>query len=117
MASAELGNFAAMPSESPYPGVERRFFHTAESTVSRYTFASGATFPLHHHPEEQVTLIESGSVELTVDADVHELTSGDWSVVDPGVPHGLTAGAEGATIVAVVTPRRASSNDYTVIET
>ncbi len=116
MASTEFGDFAAMPSESPFPGVERRFFHTAKSTVSRYTFDSGATFPLHHHPEEQVTLIESGSVALTIDDEVHELTAGTWSLVAPDVPHGITAGPEGATIVAVVTPRRASSSDDTVME-
>ncbi|MCY4086663.1 MAG: cupin domain-containing protein [Actinomycetia bacterium] len=115
MTPIELGDFAAMEPESPFPGVERRFFHAERSTVSRYTFAGGASFPLHHHPEEQVTLIESGSVTFTIDEQVHELTAGAWSVVGPDVPHGLTAGPDGATIIGIVTPRRTSSSDYTVV--
>jgi quercetin dioxygenase-like cupin family protein len=37
---------------------------------------------------------------------------GDWSVVDPGVEHGITAGEDGARVLAIVVPPRASADEY-----
>ena len=112
----ELGDFGAQEPETPFPGIERRFFHSERSTVSRYTFLPGATFPLHRHSEEQVTMVEAGSLAFTVGDDVHELQAGAWSVVAGDIPHGITAGPDGATIVAIVSPRRATSSAYTVVD-
>jgi quercetin dioxygenase-like cupin family protein len=40
------------------------------------------------------------------------MEAGEWSLVDPGVQHGITAGEEGARILAIVAPPRASSGEY-----
>jgi len=40
------------------------------------------------------------------------LRAGDWSVVGPDTEHGITAGSEGASIVAIVAPPRTRSDEY-----
>ena len=84
--------------------------------MNEYSFEPGASFPLHRHPEEQITLILEGSVELTVQGDTSILEAGGWSVVGGDVEHGITAGPEGARIVAIIVPRRASVGAYTGVE-
>lgn len=111
-----IGRFDALEVEEAFPGVRRQSFSSERTTVSLYTFSPQASFPLHRHPQEQITLVEEGSVEMTIDGERRALTQGAFSVVSPGVEHGITAGSDGATIVAVVVPARRSSNDYTISE-
>jgi quercetin dioxygenase-like cupin family protein len=60
------------------------------------------------------TLVLEGSVEMTIDGEPAVLGSGEWSVVASGVEHGITASGDGARIVAIIAPPRASSDDYEV---
>lgn len=110
------GSFEQLPADHAYAGVTRRTFSSSQATITSYTFTPGARFPLHRHPQEQITLIQSGDVEMTVGEQVDRLTAGDWSVVEPDIEHGITAGPDGAAIVAIVVPRREAADAYTVIE-
>ena len=110
------GSFDALDVESPYPGVERTSFDSEGATVTRYRFEPEASFPLHRHGQEQLTMIIAGRVLFTVDGQEQQLGPGDWSVVPGGVEHGLRAGAQGAEFLAVVVPRRADSHAYVVSE-
>jgi unsaturated pyranuronate lyase len=112
---ASHGAFADLPVAEPYEGLRRRTFDSAGSTVNEYSFEPGASFPIHRHPEEQVTLILEGSVELTVEGDTSILEAGAWSVVGGDVEHGITAGPDGARILAIITPRRTRTDAYTVV--
>jgi quercetin dioxygenase-like cupin family protein len=111
---ALAGSFAELDAEEPFPGVRRSAFDTEHATVTRYEFEPGATFPLHRHPQEQITLIEAGDVAFTVDGAVERLGPGGYSVVGAEVEHGITAGAGGARFVAIVIPARAAADGYTV---
>ena len=103
---ASAGRFDDLPAEEPEPGVRRRTVQSEHATVAEYAFAAGARFPLHAHPQEQVTLVLEGDVDLTVAGRTARLAAGAWSVVPGGVEHGVTAGPGGARIVALVVPRR-----------
>lgn len=107
-----LGTFASLPSEEPFPGVTRHSLTGAQATVARYRFRPGASFPLHTHPQEQITIVDEGSVEMTIGGRTVALGAGDFSIVSPSVEHGITAGAAGAAITAIVAPPRGSSDDY-----
>ena len=109
------GRFADLEAGEPYPGVVRRTFDSAKATVNEYAFEPGASFPIHRHPAEQITLIQEGEVEMTVEGVPRQLRAGDWSVVAGEVEHGITAGPGGARILAVVVPRRESADAYTVV--
>ena len=101
-----LGSFEELEADEPYPGVIRRSFDSDGATVTEYWFEPGASFPLHKHPQEQITLIAAGDLEMTIAGRVAQLATGDWAVVGPAVEHGIRAGAGGARVIAIVVPRR-----------
>ena len=109
------GSLSELPVEEPYEGVRRCSFDSEGATVTAYRFAPGARFPLHRHPQEQITLIEQGEVELTVSDTTTLLRAGDWSIVGADVEHGIRAGPQGARFFAIVVPRRMSSSAYLVV--
>jgi quercetin dioxygenase-like cupin family protein len=111
------GSFHDLPVDEPWPGVRRCAFDSQEATITQYDFDAGAEFPLHSHPQEQITLVQEGDLELTVGNSVKRLGPGDWSVVPPDVPHGISAGADGARFLAIVVPKRTSPHAYTVVDT
>lgn len=110
------GRFDAMASDEPYPGVTRRTFTSERATVTAYAFEPRAEFPRHRHAQEQVTLVQRGTVEFTVGERAQRLTAGAWFVVPPGVEHGLRAGDDGAEIVAIIVPPRERADAYDVVE-
>ena len=110
--AATVGRLDELPPEQPFAGVTRRSVTTSQMTIASYAFEPGASFPLHSHPQEQWTLVERGSVHMTIAGEATPMEAGDWSLVDPGVQHGITAGDEGARILAIVSPPRASSGEY-----
>jgi quercetin dioxygenase-like cupin family protein len=109
------GSFEGLAADGVYDGVTRRSFSSDRATVTNYTFAPGAKFPRHRHAQEQITLIQAGEVEMTIGDRVEHLTAGDWSVLEPEMEHGITAGPGGAAVVAIVVPRRESADAYAVI--
>lgn len=114
MSDLAVGSFAQLAPDEPYPGVTRRTFDSDGATVTRYEFGPGASFPLHRHRQEQITLVEAGSVLMSVGDREEQLEAGGWSVVAGGVEHGIVAGPSGARVVAVIVPRRESADAYEV---
>lgn len=112
----EFGSFDEGSGEMPFPGVERRGLDSSHATVSKYVFGPGAEFPMHHHPQEQITLIEEGEVDVSIGGVPKHMGAGDWCVIPSEVEHSLTAGAEGAVITAIITPRRERTDAYTVVD-
>jgi quercetin dioxygenase-like cupin family protein len=110
------GRFDDLPADGIYKGVVRRSFSSVHTTVTSYTFAPGARFPLHTHPQEQITLMQEGEAEMTIGDQVESLSPGDWTVVAAEAEHGVRAGPNGASFLAIVAPRRESSDAYTVFE-
>ena len=110
------GSFNSLEAEEAYPGVVRQSFSSEEATVSRYTFSPGARFPLHRHPQEQITLVYSGSVEMTVAGEQSTMGGGEFAVVGKGVEHGITAGADGARVLAIIVPPRRGEGEIQVSE-
>jgi len=112
---ARTGALADLPPDEPHPGVTRRTFDAAGATVAVYDFQSGARFPLHRHAQEQITLVDAGTVTMSLGAERRELAAGDWSIVAGDVEHGIVAGPAGARITAIIVPRRAGADAYEVV--
>ena len=115
MTDGAVGSFAALSVDEPYAGVRRRSFDAQGATVTSYEFAPGARFPRHRHGQEQITLVETGSLTMEIAGVPQQLSSGGWSVVPGGVEHGIVAGPEGARITAIVVPRRTAADAYEVV--
>ena len=50
----------------PYEGVTRQTIISADATLTRYTYAPGCVFPVHQHPDAQITVVHSGVIEFDV---------------------------------------------------
>ena len=71
------------------------------------TFAPDAQTPTHHHVEQQIAIVLSGELNLTVGGETRAMHAGECVVIPPHVPHGGAAGPEGCTVIDVFTPPRA----------
>ena len=96
-----------VPVEEVLPGILRQTVHGAGQTLVRYRYAPGAVFPVHAHPQEQITLVLAGRIAFRVGEERVELGPGDHAVIPPGVPHGASVlGDDPVETVNALSPRR-----------
>lgn len=96
--SARVIDWDSIEATEVFEGVVRQALTTETSTIVRYTYHPGCVFPVHQHPEEQVTIVHSGVIEFTVDGELVVLQAGQVAVIPGGVPHGARVTA-GETVV------------------
>ena len=77
------------PQEPTGPGIARQVVHGTESTVARWVAAAGTEVPMHHHVNEQQTLVLSGKLEVRTGGETFVLGPGDIVVFPPNTPHGV----------------------------
>ena len=93
--------------EHVLPGITRQVVHGERQTMVRYVYAPGSVFPVHAHPEEQVTVVVSGRIAFDVDGNSVELGAGQVAVIPPNVPHGAEViGNETVETFNALSPRR-----------
>jgi quercetin dioxygenase-like cupin family protein len=102
-----ISSLTPASSDSPYAGVERRTIDTDKATIVEYRFAPGANFPLHHHPQDQITVVLEGQVHLRAGEEERELTAGQWVCTASGESHGITGGEQPSVFLAILVPPRA----------
>lgn len=86
--SGEVQTWKDIPEEEVFPGIFRQALVTASSTIVRYVYHPGCDFPVHSHPEEQITIVHSGEIEFSVDGQKVILREGQVAVIPGGTPHG-----------------------------
>jgi quercetin dioxygenase-like cupin family protein len=87
-------------------GVTRQVMgHDDALMMVRVTFAKGAVGAMHSHPHRQVTYIERGRFEVTVDGHTMVVGVGDCFFVPPDTLHGAVALEDGA-LIDVFAPAR-----------
>jgi quercetin dioxygenase-like cupin family protein len=74
--------------------VEQRVMTTERVSIVRCVYRSGSDFPEHFHPQEQVTIIEEGSLELQIAGSTVTVGQGQMISIEPFVRH-ATKVAEG----------------------
>lgn len=79
--------------------------HDPGLMMVRVTFTRGAVGPPHRHPHRQVTYVERGRFEVTVDGQTSVLVAGDCFFVAPDILHGAVALEEGS-LIDVFSPAR-----------
>jgi len=100
------GDLQPLAADEPYQGLRRVMIDGRAATLARYDFGPGAKFPLHRHPQEQLTLVVAGSVSAIVDGHHVSLHAGQGFVARADESHGVEAGPDGAILVAVIAPAR-----------
>src|SRR5262245_14628258 len=87
-------------------GIERKILgFDDEVMMVHIRFAKGAIGTLHHHFHRQISYVESGSFEITINDKGTILKQGDCFFVAPDLVHGVVA-LESGTLVDVFAPAR-----------
>lgn len=87
-------------------GLETRVFAGENVMVSVVRVEPGAMGAVHAHPEEQWGYLIAGSGIRTQAGVDHPVSAGHLWVTPANVPHGFTAGDDGAVILDVFSPPR-----------
>jgi len=88
------------------PGIGRKVLcHNDDVMLVRFAFEKGAVGPEHSHPHRQVSVVESGVFDVTIDGVMRRLAAGDSYLVAPNLRHGAVA-VEAGVLIDVFTPPR-----------
>ncbi|MFW6074788.1 MAG: cupin domain-containing protein [Chloroflexota bacterium] len=77
-----------IPQDEAFPGIFRQVLHGETTTVTRYTYSPGSSFPAHSHLEEQITIVHTGSIEFEVEGNTVTLSAGDVAIIPARARHG-----------------------------
>lgn len=108
--------FEGVPAKHPYRGVTTRRRDFAQMTVVLYEFDPNASFPLHHHPEEQLVVMLDGTCNFTVGDQMLHLSEGESTLAPPGVPHGCHAGPMGCLFLNILAPKRVGEGQINLVK-
>jgi unsaturated pyranuronate lyase len=93
----------------PLPGVERREAACGTGCqMIEFHLNKDATIPLHQHANEQIGLVLSGRILMTIGGERIELVEGDGYSIGPGEPHSVQV-VEDSVVLDVFSPPR---DDY-----
>ena len=83
-------NWEDVPVEQVNPQMQRRLVYGDKIMIARMKFKNGFLVPLHHHENEQITQVVSGSMRFWFGhnkEEVMELHPGDSVVIPANLPH------------------------------
>ncbi|MEQ9426293.1 MAG: cupin domain-containing protein [Cyclobacteriaceae bacterium] len=98
-------DFKSNESKQLFPGFNGRFEHGKDLTFSFWEIAEGSDLPEHSHPQEQVSIIIKGELELTIDGEAKVVKPGMMAMIPSNAVHSgkaLTA----CEVIDVFTPVR-----------
>ncbi|MFL5778564.1 MAG: cupin domain-containing protein [Chloroflexota bacterium] len=75
-------------------------------TLALVELAPNAVVPEHQHGAEQLGMVVTGSIRMTVDGETRELGPGGTWRITSDVAHDAVAGSDGAMVIDVFTPIR-----------
>jgi len=94
------------PEEEVAPGLKRQIMgYDDKIMLVKAIFEKDAVGQMHKHYHSQVTYVESGEFEMTIDGVVKTLKSGDSFYVLPHLMHGCVCRKPG-TLIDVFSPAR-----------
>ncbi|HCW07839.1 MAG TPA: cupin domain-containing protein [Cytophagales bacterium] len=94
------------------PGFLARFVHTENLTIAYVEVKSGSILPEHEHPQEQITHVLEGQLELTVGGETQIAEAGKIVMIPSNVKHSAIARSY-CKVMDVFSPVR---EDYKALE-
>jgi quercetin dioxygenase-like cupin family protein len=73
------------------PGITGHYVHGEKSTFGLVILKEGSAVPAHQHPQEQITYILEGKLQMVIDGKDCLLESGMYHVISPNVVHSAVA--------------------------
>jgi quercetin dioxygenase-like cupin family protein len=87
------------------PKLSQQVFTSKNVMVVYYVYDPGLEFEEHSHPQEQVTIVQSGRLLLKIEEEKVELKSGDICSIAPNVSHSsVVIGDEKVEAFCIFTP-------------
>jgi quercetin dioxygenase-like cupin family protein len=74
-------------SKEVIPGFFARFLHTENVTLVFWEAKAGSTFPEHTHLHEQISTIQQGKFQLTVNGETRILEDGVTAIIPSNTKH------------------------------
>ena len=88
-------NWATIPQEELNPKTVRQAIHTERMTIARLLLRQGAVVPMHHHENEQVTMLKSGALRFVFggaeEGKEIVVRAGGVLQIPPNLPHMVEA--------------------------
>jgi len=94
-----------VPVEKVNPLFERQLVVGDKVMVAHILLKKDCVVPLHHHVNEQISYVESGSMKFTIDGQEIIVRAGEFLCIPPDVPHTAVA-LEDFVGVDIFTPPR-----------
>ncbi len=94
-----------VPTESLNPLLDRQLVVGEHLMVARVLLRKGCIVPLHSHFNEQITHIQSGALQFTLNGKQITVRPGEWLVIPPDMPHTAVA-LEDTVDIDIFTPPR-----------
>lgn len=92
--------------EMPDPGIRRKVMaYNEQLMLVKVEFQKGAVGALHEHYHSQISHVESGVFEITIDGEKKVLKAGDAYYIPPHVVHGALC-LEPGVLIDVFSPHR-----------
>ncbi len=88
------------------PGVAARIVSGARVMFSVVTLEPGAVVPEHSHPHEQMGMLLSGTMEISIAGETRTLSGREVYLVPGGVAHSARGGPGGAVVLDAFAPPR-----------
>ncbi len=88
------------------PGVRMYPLFGEQAMLNVVELDPGAVVPLHSHPHEQLGIVLSGEITMTIGGVEHPLGPDGAYTIPGGVEHGAVAGPDGCRVIDVFQPVR-----------
>jgi quercetin dioxygenase-like cupin family protein len=89
-----LGSWQSLPAPDAQKVLEEEVIATQRVMVVRCTYKAGSDFQPHVHRREQLTIVESGSLEFQINGGTIHVAQGQMISIFPGVLHGTRVAGE-----------------------
>jgi quercetin dioxygenase-like cupin family protein len=99
-------DWASIPIERVADGIERQMIWGEKLMMVRIRFAPGTVTAVHSHIHEQITLVERGRVEFTIEDEKRIATAGDVLFFPSSMRHGATMLEEEVVLIDIFSPVR-----------
>lgn len=85
--------------------LSQRVFTTNNVMVVHYIYEPGLEFEKHSHPQEQVTIVQTGKLLMHIEGEIVELKKGDVCFVAPNISHSTSVlGDERVESISIFSP-------------
>lgn len=92
-------------------GLFFRPFYAENISLNFVTFPPASGFPAHVHPEEQVSIVSEGTMEITIGEERFAVEPGDVIHFPPNVPHSGRTADSICRLIDIFSPPRTGIRD------